>query len=94
MTFELGSSSLDVGSDTIPKELAKRGLNKTINRGSASFTVHRTLKLSASNARFSIQSQLWVECPSMDMPPSPLAVVHGGAAIPMNTDNGYSKSLL
>ena len=29
----------------------------------------------------------------MDMPPSPLAAVHGGAVILMNTNHGYSKSL-
>ncbi len=33
-----------------------------------------------------------VECPSMDISPSPLAAVHDGAVIPMNTDC-YAKSL-
>ena len=35
--------------------------------------------------RFSVQSYLRVECPSLDMPPSPLAAVHGGADMEMNT---------
>ncbi|MBQ9816201.1 MAG: hypothetical protein IJM59_01860, partial [Proteobacteria bacterium] len=61
--------------------------------GSASFTVHRTLKLSAPNARFLMLSQLRGECPSMDMPPSPLAAVHGGVVMEMNANHSYSKSL-
>ncbi len=53
--------------------------------GSASFTVHRTLKLSAPRTLF-VLTQLRVECPSLDMPPSPLAAVHGGVVIVMNTN--------
>ena len=33
------------------------------------------------------------ECPSLDMPPSPLAAVHGGVVIKMNPKHGYSKPL-
>jgi hypothetical protein len=62
--------------------------------GSEIFIVHRTIKISAPNASFSMQPQLRVECPSMDMPPSPLAATHGGAVIAMNTNHGYSESLL
>ena len=61
--------------------------------GSAIRTVHRTVLISAPRTPF-LLSQLRGECPSLDMPPSHLAAVHGGVGIEMNSEHMHTDDIM